>query len=259
MIDIRLPNINAATEAGQLQQIRSYLYQFAEQMDWAMKTIESGQSEESVVLKNGGGSSSVSSAEKKAETNFNEIKSLIIKSADIVNAYAEKIDEILNLRGTYAAVADFGDDGVAAYIQETSNKISATNANIVNSYTELQELIGVVGADVEKIKTNAYLKTGLLYHDDSGKGVYGLEIGQEDEFDGEVVFNRYARFTSGRLSFFNSSGTEIAYISGQTLYITEAKIEMLFLGRLTKDDSKFEGYRVDTSNGLEFKWVGGDY
>lgn len=41
-IDIRLPNINSTTDAGQIAQIRSYLYQFAEQMQWALNTIESG-------------------------------------------------------------------------------------------------------------------------------------------------------------------------------------------------------------------------
>ena len=39
-IDIRLPNINASTEEGQLMQIKSYLYQFAEQLKYAISTLE---------------------------------------------------------------------------------------------------------------------------------------------------------------------------------------------------------------------------
>lgn len=35
MIDIRLPQINAPTPQGQIAQIRSYLFQLAEQLQWA--------------------------------------------------------------------------------------------------------------------------------------------------------------------------------------------------------------------------------
>ena len=37
--DIRLPNITATTEKGQLEQMRSYLYQFAEQLQYAVNVI----------------------------------------------------------------------------------------------------------------------------------------------------------------------------------------------------------------------------
>lgn len=257
MIDLRLPNINSTTEAGQLQQIRTYLYQFAEQMQWALAAVESGNTDENVLPQGTGSSSPISSAEEKATNNFNEIKSLIIKSADIVEAYAEKIDSILDLSGTYAAIDDFGDEGVAAYVQNTNQRIDATDKNITANYTNLQQIIGELGQHVNEIDTRAYLKAGELYTTDDGRPVYGLEIGQTDEFDGEEVFNRFARFTSSRLSFFNESGTEIAYMSGQTLHIMEAKIETLYLGRLTDTEEAFEGYKVDTTNGLEFKWIGG--
>lgn len=39
-IDIRLPNINDPTEKGQLVQIKSYLRQLAEQLQWAMQNID---------------------------------------------------------------------------------------------------------------------------------------------------------------------------------------------------------------------------
>ena len=50
-IDIRLPNITATDEAGQLSQMRSYLYQFAEQLKWALNTLENNQNSDAVVLK----------------------------------------------------------------------------------------------------------------------------------------------------------------------------------------------------------------
>ena len=41
-IDIRLPNINGKTDSEQLAQIRSYLYQFASQLQWALGAVEAG-------------------------------------------------------------------------------------------------------------------------------------------------------------------------------------------------------------------------
>lgn len=79
-VDIRLPNINSTTDAGQIAQIRSYLYQFAEQMQWALNTIESGNTTSvdiTATKKTGGTAES-----DDFESNFNLVKSLIMKSAE---------------------------------------------------------------------------------------------------------------------------------------------------------------------------------
>ena len=52
-VDIRLPNINGKTESEQLAQIKSYLYQFAEQLQWAMSTVGAGIGKTVVTQKNG--------------------------------------------------------------------------------------------------------------------------------------------------------------------------------------------------------------
>ena len=46
MIDIRLPNITADTEAEQIAQIKSYLHQLVQQLNWALSVLESGQARE---------------------------------------------------------------------------------------------------------------------------------------------------------------------------------------------------------------------
>lgn len=43
-INIRFPNITAKTEAGQIEQIKSYLYQLVQQLNWVLATLESGTS-----------------------------------------------------------------------------------------------------------------------------------------------------------------------------------------------------------------------
>lgn len=44
-INFRFPNINGSTETEQLKQIKSYLHQLVEQLNWAMSVLESGSAE----------------------------------------------------------------------------------------------------------------------------------------------------------------------------------------------------------------------
>jgi hypothetical protein len=103
---------------------------------------------------------------------------------------------------------------------------------------------------VSKIDVTANIKSGLLYYDDTGVPMYGLEIGQKTEKDGAEVFNKFARFTANKLSFYDQSSNEVAYISDYKLYITNVHIT----GSLT------EGGFVNkvVSGGVVTKWVGGD-
>lgn len=238
-INIRLPNINGRTDSEQLSQIRSYLYQFAGQLQWALSTIESGGSSSAVVQNTG----SASIKKEDPVSNFNQLKGLIIKSADIVNAYYEKIDKMLKLSGDYVAQSDFGE-----YSQKTTALVNANSTDIAQLFTNLQEISNTVdGLYNSTIETEAYLKSGLLYYDDNGAPVYGLEIGQTTTVDDEEIFNKFARFASDRMSFYDANGTEVAYVSDYKLFITNAEI---------KGTLKLGGYEIDTTDGLVLKWVG---
>ena len=331
-LDIRLPNINATTDAGQLAQIKSYLYQFAEQMKWAIDTLDSGKTT-SIINSNTGKSVAASGATANTQTdmsNFDSIKALIIKSADIVDAYYEEIER--RISGKYVAESTFG-----TYKSETSQTITETSEKTQKNFENIEKIESDINVINEKL-TSAYLKEGLLeYRDVYGEGIelnlhndggdsnflmpmdgvyevssfsdigsedyvaywfspsigvlcvgearedvkvgskvtlkfqpstskvpawdikssiftpltgtipiYGLEIGQTSELNGAEVFNKFARFTSDRLSFYDKNDTEVAYISDYKLYITYAEIGTLKLG----------AYIIDTTNGLAFKWVG---
>lgn len=239
-VDIRLPNINSTTDAGQIAQIRSYLYQFAEQMQWALNTIESGNTTSvdiTATKKTGGTAES-----DDFESNFNSVKSLIMKSADVIDSYCDQIKA--RLEGVYVAQSDFG-----TYTEKTDLDIEANSTSIKQNYENIQQILSDIETLSDKIIYHAYIRTGLLYYDDDGSPVYGLEIGQKNTVDGEEVFDKYARFTSDRMSFYDQNDIEVAYISDYKLFITNAEIT----GTLT-----LGGYRIDTSNGLSFKWVGRD-
>ena len=235
--DIKLPNISATTDRGQLEQIRSYLYQLAEQLKWALNSIEVGGTN---VLQQSQKSNGNKLSDAEAQATFNSIKSLIIRSADIVDAYSEEIKKRLD--GEYVARSDFG-----TYVESTVQTITADSKNVESLFESMQKIISDIdNLEHSLIEVNARIRSGLLDTDDEGVHIYGLEIGQITDIDGEKVFNKYARFTSDRLSFYDKNDTEIAYISDYKLYITNAHITgTLTLGRFV----------IDTSDGLVIKWV----
>lgn len=312
MIDIRQPNITATTTQEQVLQMRSYLYQLSQQLNWALNTVSVGVESGNVVppqgtAAGGGGTSPAAT--------FAAIKGLIIKSADIVNAYSESISQ--KLEGKYVAQSDFGE-----YREETAALITGNSKNISQMFSNHQTILmnmdamqgdtrsltgrveqldadaqgtegrlenletdaaglrdatakleqntsGLSGA-VEQLRqetetvtetvnglmaatiaTNAYIRTGLLYETSEGVPVYGLEVGQTNNTNGQDVFNKFARFSADRLSFYDKNDTEIAYISDYKLYINTAEIT----GRL-QFGSRFQVF-YQAGAGMIFKYMGG--
>lgn len=270
-ITIQTPNITACTDRERLQQMQSYLYKMANQLQWAFSTLETGttgvvQSAPPQTARSGGG------AVENPKATFSAIKDLIIKSADIVEAYYDTISA--RLEGLYVAQSEFG-----TFVEETRLDIEGNSTSINQLYTneqtiltdldtlagntdamsgkvdELSDQNKEMGDELDElyqqtILTNAYIKTGLLYYKEDETPVYGLEIGQTNSVDGQNVFDKFARFAADRLSFFDSNDVEVAYISDYKLYITNAEITgSLWLS------GKFKIYY---NGGLAFQWIGGD-
>ena len=225
-INIRFPNITAKSEAEQLTQVKSYLHQLAEQLNWALSTIEAGTSSTSTASATASQPEGPGTAQEN-EVSFYELKSLIIKSADIVNSYSEQISK--KLEGSYVASSDFG-----IYEEATAQEIKANSTAIEQFYADLQQ----IATDIESvehslIEVNAHIKSGLLYYAEEGTPVYGLEIGQRTKIEDEEVFNKYARFTSEKLSFYDQNDNEVAYISDKKLYITHIEVKSTYtIGKL---------------------------
>ena len=115
--ELRLPQINGKTDREQLAQVKSYLYQMAQQLQWALNNMSPSAGN---VVQQAAGNTVALPAEASAQTTFNAIKSMIIKSADIVNAYSEEISRRLD--GEYVARSDFG-----SYTERTSQEINESS------------------------------------------------------------------------------------------------------------------------------------
>lgn len=249
--NIRLPDITAKDEAGQLLQVKNYLFQLANQLNLALSTIESGNVSPQVAPR----ASSTTAMKEKPVDSFNDIKSLIIKSADIISVYSEEISK--KLKGMYVAQSDFG-----TYSEQTTSDITANSKSITQAYENIQKITSdVEGISSRLIEVNAHIKSGLLYYageDDTehsseipnGTPVYGLEVGQRVVADGVETFNKYARFTANKLSFYDQNDNEVAYISDYKLFITNVEVTGSFT----------QGGFVDKTladKSVVTKWIGG--
>ena len=148
-------------------------------------------------------------------------------------------------------------------IQGLNEGLGAVGNNLDSVDTELQGFKEDTSKDIEDIKSeienikyiivdvNAYIKSGLLYNDANGLPVYGLEIGQRNTVNDVEIFNKFARFTSDRLSFYDQNDIEVAYISDKKLYISDVEVLRSF---------KIGGIKtIVLANGdVVKKWVGGE-
>lgn len=242
---LELPKITDGSPAVQIQQIKGYLYRTVERLNLALNDLDTVQVQGAAGGNSGLGQSGSPGVTEDDAVKFAQLKSLIIKSADIVNAYYEKIST--KLSGEYVAQSDFG-----TFTEMMENQLEANATAIEQFYTDLQQILtDIENVEHTLIEVNAHIKSGLLYYDEAGAPVYGLEIGQRTEIDGEEVFNKYARFTSEKLSFYDSNGYEVAYISDKKLYITHIEVVGSFS----------QGGFVETTlpdGSVVTKWVGGD-
>lgn len=238
MINIRLPSITAATDREQLLQIKSYLHQLVTDLNFALSTIESGNS--TVAAKTTSGNAVT---KEDLETSFNDLKSLIVKSANTVSAYSEAAEA--RYESLYVAQSDFG-----TYKEEAAQTIQENSTSIESFFENMQQIITEIDTlEHSIIEVSANIKSGLLFYDEDGVPVYGLEIGQRTEIDGEEVFDKFARFTSDRLSFYDQNDNEVAYISDRKLYITHVEVRGTFSMGGFMDTTLSDGSIVT-------KWVG---
>ena len=233
--EIPLPNFQPENEFQ--RGLYAYLYQTVQQLNWAMKHIQTESFAETV----NSGAGRTGSGKTEGDTQ-NRIRDLILKSADIVESFSAAVSN--RFRGQYTARSEFGD-----YREETELWLQETDKRIQQNYSSLRSITGTVEGLYDRMAvTDAYVRTGLIGEEADGTPVYGLEIGQSDQLEGREVFRKYARFTSSRLSFYDRNDTEVAYISDFRLYITNVQVTgNLILGN----------FEVDTSEGLAFRWIGG--
>lgn len=229
----RLPVITGTTNEQQLAQIKGYLHQLVEQLNAAQTPAAAAPAP--------------AAKTPAPRATFESIKGLIIKSADIVEAYSQQIAS--RLEGQYVAKSDYGE-----FMERTAQSIQETSQSVTRTFDHFQQVTTQQGEQLRTVTAN--VRTGLLFTAGSedtalgkdlpeGTPVYGLELGQQ----ADGAFVRFARFTPYGLAFYDENNLEAAYITDRTLHIGEAQIALsLRMGDFVES--------VTFDGGTVTRWVG---
>lgn len=199
-------------EIRQLQQLYSYLYAMSEKLNAAMIEVD-------VQTKQEIQSTATGQAKTQAE-GFGTLKSLIIKTAEIVRTEMQEISTQLHGE-TMAVSAEVG-----TLEQTLDTTIRATAEGVLQDY-HFSELVTDTNTNTfYRTQTNQYIFTGIL---DTNTGKVGIAIGDgvtAYDANGNPYLNQNAKvatFTNDRMSFWQGN-TEVAYFSSGKFFISNGEI-----------------------------------
>lgn len=124
MSGFRLPAITARDMPGQLEQLKSYLIQLVNELN-AQKAVSNTGANITVT----GGTA----AQKSQQASFDEMKSLIIKSAEVVTAIGNMVTK--QLEGQYVAQSDYG-----IFTQKTAASFAASDKQIAALLKSVEQI-----------------------------------------------------------------------------------------------------------------------
>lgn len=143
-LKLRYPNITGTNEREQIEQIKRYLFQLVDELQLAGN---GAQSTSGIITSSQQRGSSLSSSGANAKEIFSALKPLIIKSADIVDAYYETLST--KFEGKYVAQSDFG-----TYKEDTTQAITTTSYDITQAFGNIQTINTTLSDEVSGIKNN---------------------------------------------------------------------------------------------------------
>lgn len=216
--------------AAQLNQLYRYLFKLSEQLNASLETTDKQYAR---VLQTRSGSTSTSAVVTPQEDQqYRELRSLIIKTADIVNQNMDRV--VTQLRSEYQAISEEWGE----FEQNIERTIIDTAENTIEQfdYSELIEGIDktVMGGITQySIASLGYIKRGIIGFDEQNFPIYGIAVGTQ--LEGKTVIkdgkeytvidttHNLATYTSDRISFW-VNGVERAHFTADTLYVRRIKV-----------------------------------
>lgn len=234
-----------------------YLYRVTEQLNLALSNLSAenfaSDSTARQVLSGG-----MSGEQKETlERGLGNLKSLIIKTADAVQAEIQVLET--SLESKYVAVSDFGtyQEDIAARLTATAEKIEQA----ISYYAALSDALGGVSDefDAYTVEVQGYIRQGIIGYEDAVP-VIGIAIGRDltvtgaqETVDGKTydvidTSSNMSVWTPDKLAFY-INGTEAAYFSNGALYVGTVIVQQnLVVGQ--------NRWQIDHENGLSIKWIG---
>lgn len=237
--------------------VYDYLYRVTEQLNLALTNLGTENfavnSTERQVLTEG-----MSEEQKKTMLEgISNLKTLIIKTADVVRAEMDVMQ--VSLESKYVAVSDFGTfrEDIVSQLTETASSLEQA----ISYYAALSDALGGVSDEFNAytIEVAGYIRQGIIGYD-GAVPVIGIAIGRDltvtgaqETVDGKTydvidTSSNMSVWTPDKLAFY-INGTEAAYFSNGALYVGTVIVQTkLVLGQ--------NKWQIDHANGLAIKWIG---
>lgn len=207
------PTLNG-DERVQLVQIQRYLNAMSDKLNAALMDITIEQMAPET-------KQTITKTQDTVQQNYTSLKSLIVKTAEIVR---HEMDEIrIHLEDNYTALSEqFGE-----YERNLVNDITATAEGILQEYAFDERITGLQD-DTESFqrRINQYIFSGLV---DEVSGKYGIAIGENVtayDAEGNPYLNtekKTATFTMDELAFWNGE-IKMAYFTDNVFHIAQGEI-----------------------------------
>ena len=260
MYTFSLPQLHtSAGSAEQARQLRSYLYQLTEQLQYALSNIGEENLSEELRQQYAGAkwrSEKVNAIAQRTDANSIKGETLANGLADTEKTLREQYEELLTEMQTRA---DAIEKAYQSEIETAADQITSTVSETYTLKTETETLAGVVESNLKQTAEAlmAVFESAYDFQDADDLHAFsqafrtyirfsadGIEIGKDDS---RIV----AKLQNDRLSFVQPGSTdyEVAYISEKKLYITEAQIlKLLTFG--TDAHNRLFDLKIDLETGL---------
>lgn len=244
-INLRPPSQAGGSAEDRLRYLYSYLYQMTEQLNQTLDTVETSGRAELYRAVSGGGSKTGKVPQTTTEA-YQQLKSLIIKTATDVTGSMRKI--VTEMSADFVAQSEYG-----TYSEYLNNKITQSAEGYVMEWDAEQGITTGV-ADFSEYRANSelYMKLGIVKYNDDGTAEAGVVIGRELQTvtidDQEIIIseNVYSLLTADQLSFWQN-GARLAYVS-----LTDFFVDKAYINEVTTDliQSKDKGAQLALNEGL---------
>ena len=247
-----MPACPAGSLQQQVMQQYSYLFQMAQQLNLALEQLDQTESGTARTGTPSGGAAGT----RRADGQYQKLRSMIVKTADQVKRSTEELTA--RLQEEYVAVSDFG-----TYLEKTSQEIEEDPTKITRYFkfaADIQADVDKVDADFSAYKTDVqgYIRQGIVDYD-GVTPIIGIAIGQDIRttqtgveteqgvYDVIDKSSNMSVWTTEKLSFY-IGGQETAYFSNGKLTVAQIAAD-----RITGAG----GWDVSFTGGVKFKWIGG--
>ena len=211
------PPVLMGDEKEQLVQLRRYLSTMSDQLNMALMSISIEQMAPET-------QQTIRQAETQTAKNYESLKSMIVKTAEVVR---HEMDEITTrLEDHYDALSSqFGE-----YQRDLVSTITATANGILQDYHYEERITGLEGeaddTEVFKRRLDQYIFSGLV---DEVNGKYGIAIGEDiTSYDAQgnpyINSNRKtATFTMDELAFWHGE-IKMAWFTDNVMHIAHGEV-----------------------------------